>query len=83
MKTILILTAPVLSALILLSGCRTGQGPSPHRPSPNSAKAAPRNAAAPPYYRTNAEGRYYYSDGEVTNEDYRSSKLRRNHPARR
>jgi len=44
--------------------------------------APPRNVAAPPYYHSNAEGRFYYSDDRVTNKDFRPT-LRRNHAVRK
>jgi hypothetical protein len=73
MKTIIILWILISSALMLLFGCRTGP-----RPDRIGQRAAP----ARPFYRSNAEGRYYYPSGEQTNRDYQST-VTRNRPMRR
>jgi hypothetical protein len=73
MKTIIILTILLASALLFLTSCRTGPG-SDH-PQPVRAKATQRGVARP-YYRSDAEGSYYYTTGEVSNTDYRPTVTR-------
>ena len=70
MKTIIILTILIASALIFLTSCRTGQWSKP--PQPVRGKATPRGLPRP-YYRSDAEGSYYYSKGDIEerNSNYR------------
>lgn len=81
MKTILLPTAFVLFGISLLSSCRTVDGPGPTRRSTGTVKTTSRERYATPhsYYKSNAEGSYYYTTAadEQTNEDYRPT-VRRN-----
>jgi hypothetical protein len=73
MKSIIILTILIASALIYLTSCRSGQGSGP--PPTSRAKATPRGFPRP-YYRSDAEGSYYFSRGEETNSNYRPTVTR-------
>lgn len=75
MKTIIILTILIVSALTFLTSCRTGQWTKP--PQPVRAKASPRGLPRP-YYRSDAEGSYYYTQGDVEemNDNYRPTVTR-------
>ncbi len=82
MKTFLPLTTLASFGIILLSSCQTVDGPAPSRRSNAAAKTTAREQSTMPqsYYKTNAEGRYYYTtDAEKqTNADYRPT-VRRNY----
>ena len=73
MKTIIILTILIASALTFLTSCRTW--PEPARPV--RGKASPRGLPAP-YYRSDSEGSYYYLHGDAAdaNRNYRPAVTR-------
>jgi hypothetical protein len=73
MKTIIILTILLASALLFLTSCRTGPWPESRQPVrvKSTQKGPPR-----PYYRSDAEGSYYYPTGVVSNTDYRPTVTR-------
>jgi hypothetical protein len=75
MKTIIILTILIASALTFLTSCRTGQGSKPAQTV--RAKGSPR-ALPRPYYRSDAEGSYYYTQGDAKelNSNYRPTVTR-------
>lgn len=68
MKTMIILTILLAGAPVFLSSCRTRQWSAP--PRPIGTKSIERGPAGP-YYRSNADGAYYYSIGAVRNTNYR------------
>lgn len=75
MKTLILLTILIASALTFLSSCRTGQGSTSAQPV--RAKGAPRGLPRP-YYRSDAEGSFYYTRGDVEelNDNYRPTVTR-------
>lgn len=70
MKTIILLTILIASVLIFLTSCRTGEWSKP--PQTVRSKGSPRGLPRP-YYRSDAEGSYYYTQGDVEemNSNYR------------
>lgn len=81
MKKILLPTTLALLGITLFSSCRTVDGPGPTRRNTGTVKATTREQNAMPhsYYKSNAEGRYYYTTDadRQTNSDYRPT-VRRN-----